>query len=67
MTAEEIDNWQAAIRTEFDNEWSEAQAGTYLKSPKDFLTSNWQGEALKVWRLVLILIHQYWLMIWRLH
>lgn len=52
MTPREIDDWKAAIRAEFDNEWAQAQAGTYLKSPKDFLTSNWQGEALQVWHVL---------------
>lgn len=48
ISQEEIEFMRAAVADEFKSEWEEAQRGAYVKSPNQFLSTNWQGEALQV-------------------
>ncbi|GMH36461.1 hypothetical protein BSKO_04329 [Bryopsis sp. KO-2023] len=47
ISEEEFELWKKTVRAEFEKEWEEAERGTYAESVKDFLKTNWQGEALQ--------------------
>ena len=47
-SGEEVLLWQQDLRSEYNKEWEAAQRGEYRQSAEEYLSTNWQGEAIQV-------------------